>query len=388
MFFSRKRDLSRYIDTIFPVTNACALDNDPSKINATIGSFYTEDDKLMTFSSVYESFRKMDDADYARYAKGSFGNPDFNEAITKFVLEDRIRHHRVIPVPGGTGGISIGIGLCLDEGDTIIVPEIGWGNYKTMAAEYGLHVLTYDIYDIDDMIAKTKETAKVFLVINSPCHNPCGLSYTCEEWKKLISHLNSLDKEVIIMNDIAYIDYANDVDCKEYFDLFNEISDNILVLIAYSCSKAFSYYGMRLGALFAINNDEEFLDAFINQCARRARTTFSSVSNSAMCNITDVISDHLPEYLEEKERHIRTLKERADIFTKECDDCALAYYPYQDGFFVTLKFEDNRERDRVHDNFLRDHVYCIKVNKGIRVGICAIPIAKVKGLAKRLKALY
>ncbi|MBR0461178.1 MAG: aminotransferase class I/II-fold pyridoxal phosphate-dependent enzyme [Erysipelotrichaceae bacterium] len=388
MFFSGNRDLNRYIDTIFPVTNACAGDDDPSKINATIGSFYTEDNKLMTFDSVYKSFRSLGDDVYARYAKGSFGNPDFNEAITRFVLEGKVKHHRVIPVPGGTGAISTGVGVCLERGDTIIIPEVAWGNYRIIASEFSLKVLTYDAYDLEDMFAKIDEAERVFLVINSPCQNPCGLSYTYEQWKMIIDYLNSCGKEAMLMIDVAYIDFAYNDDYKKYFELFNELNDNVLVMIAYSCSKAFSYYGMRLGALFAIQNDEEFLDLFINQCARRARTTFSSVSNSAMTNVADVLNAHLDEYLAEKEDCKRLLKERSYLFIKECDENGLEYYPYHDGFFVTLRFSDNRERDRVHQNFLDDHVYCIKVNKGIRVGICAIPVERIKGLAKRLKALY
>ena len=74
----------------------------------------------------------------------------------------------------------------------------------------------------------------------------------------------------------------------EYFKLFNDISDNLLVMIGASCSKAFSYYGQRLGLLITINNDKEFLDHFTNLASRLARATWSNVNNAAMLVIADV----------------------------------------------------------------------------------------------------
>ncbi|MBR3228593.1 MAG: aminotransferase class I/II-fold pyridoxal phosphate-dependent enzyme [Erysipelotrichaceae bacterium] len=387
MFFSKNRNTSAYVDTIFPVTSACRKDKDASTINGTIGSFYTEEGIIATYRSVFESFRSLNNETMASYAASSFGNADYNEAMSSFVLEGRIKHHRTIPAPGGTGCISTGMGICLERGDTILIPEISWGNYRTIAAEFGLEVITYDPYDLDDMFRAIDRVDRVFLVVNSPCQNPCGLSYTYEQWKKIVDKLNCCGREAILLNDVAYIDYAFNKNCKDYFGLFNELSDNVLVLIAYSCSKAFSYYGMRLGSLFIIHNDEELLDTLLNQCARRARTTFSSVSNSAMHNIRDIVSEHLDDYLKEKETFIGLLKKRTDIFLEECAACGLEHYPYNEGFFVTLSFEDNGKRDEVFGRFLKDHIYCIKVNKGIRVGLCAIPLDKVHGLAERMKGL-
>ena len=79
------------------------------------------------------------------------------------------------------------------------------------------------------------------------------------------------------------------------------------------------------------------------------------------------------------------LKQRSDIFTAEADACGLTYYPYKEGFFVTLKVEDNAFRDAYHQKLMDEHIYTVKVNKGIRVAVCSLSVDKCKGLAQRMK---
>ena len=81
------------------------------------------------------------------------------------------------------------------------------------------------------------------------------------------------------------------------------------------------------------------------------------------------------------------MKERSDLFLKEAAEAELDTYPYKEGFFVTLRIEDNKDRDKLHDAFMANHIYTVKVNKGIRVGVCSLPVKKVKGLAAKMKSI-
>ncbi len=90
-----------------------------------------------------------------------------------------------------------------------------------------------------------------------------------------------------------------------------------------------------------------------------------------------VIKELKDKYLDFNDKYISKPKE-----AKEVD---LNLYPYNEGFFVTIKYDDNELRDRVHDGLLLKHIYCVKINHGIRVGLCSTPIVKVEGLAKRIK---
>ena len=385
-FVRKKENTERYVDTIFSVVNAAKAD--PLAINATAGCLYDEEGKLLTFKCVYDAEKTIQPAKRAAYASSPSGNADYIETISKFVLDGRVKnHHRAIATPGGTGAIATAVTSCLDEGDTILYPQIAWGNYKVIAAEHNLRSLTYDVYDLGDLFEKIDSIdGKVFLIINSPCQNPLGQAYSYEEWKKIIGKLDSLDKEVVLLCDIAYIDYA-DGDPKAYFPLFDSIGDHILVLLCASCSKAFSYYGQRLGALIAVNNDEEFLDHYINLCSRLARATWSNLNNAAMINIAQVLSEHRKEYDEELLAAKKMLKERTDLFIGQAKECALELYTSCGGFFVTIAYDDNKKRDEDHQKLIDHHIYTIKVNKGIRVGLCSVPLKTVDGLAYKIKEL-
>lgn len=211
MFYSKLRNPEKYVDTIFQTIKRCREDNDPSKINATVGSLADEDNELVAFNTVYDSYNKLDNRVKAKYANSPMGNDNFNEAIMDFVIEGRIKHVRNIAVSGGTGGLSLALRLCSDHGDTLIGPMIAWGNYKTIAKELGLNYVTYNIYDLNSLFeAIDKQEGKILLAINSPCQNPCGLTLSVEQWQKIIDKLNNCGKEVMLLNDVAYMDYSYD----------------------------------------------------------------------------------------------------------------------------------------------------------------------------------
>ena len=227
-------------------------------------------------------------------------------------------------------------------------------------------------------------SGKLFLVINSPCENPLGHAYSMDEWKAIMNKLNGLNREVVLLCDIAYIDYARN---RDYFTLFNELDDNVLVLLAASCSKAFSFYGQRLGLLVAVNNDNEFLDLYFNLCSRLARATWSNLNNAGMLTIGRVLKEDKEAYLEELAEAREMLMKRSDLFIRQANDCGLELYTFSDGFFVTLKMKDNESRDKAHQRLLDNHIYTIKVNKGIRVALCSTPLKIVDGLAYKIKEL-
>ena len=387
-FFRKNQNTNEYVDTIFSVVGKAKADNSAEKVNGTAGCLSDETGKLFVYKTVFNNEKTIEDIKKASYAASPSGNTEYIDAITNYLLEDRVsNNHCTIATIGGTGAIYTACKLCLDENDTIIYPEISWGNYKVIAQENNLKPITYDVYNLDDLFNKIDASNdKAFVIINSPCENPLGHSYTNDEWDKIFNKVNNCGKEVVLLIDNAYMDYAYN-DPKVFFHNFNNINDNVLVLIAASCSKSFSYYGVRLGALIAINNDQEFIKKFENLASRTARTTWSNASNGAMLTVTDVLNNHFDEYVKERNESVEMLKARTSLFISQAKQCGLETYPYNEGFFITLKIEDLNKRDEVHKKLMDNHIYTIKVNKGIRVGVCSIPLKQIDGLAKRIKDL-
>ena len=86
-------------------------------------------------------------------------------------------------------------------------------------------------------------------------------------------------------------------------------------------------------------------------------------------------------------KYVDLLRQRCEVFKKEADECGLTYYPYKEGFFVTLKVEDDDLLTRFHEAMLAQDIYTIKVNKGIRVALCSLSIEKCQGLAFKMKEI-
>lgn len=134
----------------------------------------------------------------------------------------------------------------LEPGQTLIIPEIAWGSYALMAQMNNLEVARYNLFrDGKFDVESLKETCrkvmekqdKLTLIINDPCHNPTGYSLSDEEWKEVISFLNECSKThpVILINDIAYIDFSyRKKQARDYMENFNDISDDVVVCIAFS----------------------------------------------------------------------------------------------------------------------------------------------------------
>lgn len=395
-FINENHNLKKLNDNVFYVSSmakkAKAELGNVAVINSTIGSFVNEEGEIVAFKTVYDQFNEIPNPKKAAYASGMKGNPEFIEAISDFVLEKRIhKPYTAIASAGGTAAISMAIKNCTNPNDTLLIPEVAWASYSLMAEEYNLNLLKYDVYAIDDLLSKVQEVAnkegRVFLIINNPCHNPCGATYSKEQWRELVDGLNQIEVPIVLLNDIAYIDYSYDLaESRAYLDIMNDLNDHILYLIAYSCSKAFTGYGQRLGVLFIIHEEKELISKLENIFEKSARVTFSNVNNGFMQCITAVLNEHKEAYLKEKDDYIQLLKKRSDLFIQEADAINLNYYPYKEGFFVTLPLED-KKRDDLHQKLIDHHIYTVKVSKGIRIALCSTPLFQIKPLVQMLKNL-
>ena len=401
-FVKEQVDLQPIVDTVFAiVAQAKQAKQDLGEeqvVDATIGSLYDENGKIVAFDSVFNTLKELPNEVMAAYAGSFTGNPSYRKQVYDWIVGDRSKlAHSVIATPGGTGAVSITISEMLDEGETLIVPEICWGSYNLMATMDNLKTKSYSLFEGDHFNITSfksvceevmKEQKKVVVILNDPCHNPTGYSLGAEEWEQVVALLNELGKQgpVILLNDIAYIDFAyRGKAARDYIRTFDKISDNVFVVIAFSISKSMTSYGMRCGAAILLAQSQDSVREVEIVFEKAARAIWSNVNNSAMENFVTVIEQKKEAYENEKDTYVKLLRERSSIFTSEADACGLSYYPYKEGFFVTLKVEDNALRDQFHEAMMKEHIYTVKVNKGIRVAVCSLPVQKCYGLAKRMK---
>ena len=402
-FIKESADKKPIVDTVFAIVEkakeAKKTVGEENVVDATIGSLYDESGQFVAFKTVFDNYDKISAKTKGAYAVSFRGNPDFRRRVQEWTLGQAgsTLKSSVIATPGGTGAVSIVLSDILEANETVIIPDIAWGSYALMAKDKGLNILQYEMFEEDHFNIQSLKNCinqllgkqnRICLIINDPCHNPTGYSLTQEEWKQIIEYINEASKTtpIVILNDIAYIDYAYDLThSRDYMKNFDAIGENVMVIIAFSCSKTMTSYGLRCGAaVICAQSEESVRDAEIVM-EKSARAIWSNIPNAAMDNFTQVTSEHLDDFLMEKQMYINLLRQRSDIFVKEANECGLAIYPYKEGFFVTIKIEDNPLKEKYHEALMAHHIYTVSVNKGIRVAVCSLSVEKTKGLAKRMK---
>lgn len=372
---------------------------DEAVVDATLGTLFDESGTFVAFDSVWTPYESIDKIQKAKYAASIQGNPGYRDSVYKWLFGEEEMNCEICVSPGGAGAISSSMHNFLNPGQSVIKPSQGWGPYKTMAKEFNLNLESYnlfkdgkfDLIDFKDTLTNVmKKEGKVFVIINDPCHNPTGYTMSGDEWDQVITFVNELSKNgpVIILNDIAYVDFCPNLEWKKHFLKYRELNDNVMAIIAFSLSKTFTAYGARIGASVAICNNQDELDKFKDAAIYSARSIWSTCNNSVMELFNQIVNDEslLNDYLNEKQYYIDLLKERADIFVNESKEVGLDLYPFKEGFFATIKVDDN-VKEETNIKLQENNIFCVEVDGGLRVALCSVPKRKLKGLAQRIKEI-
>lgn len=369
-------------------------------VNGTIGAIYDDQEQFVTLSRVNEIFYSLSAEEIMNYAPIS-GLPDFLSASIEITLG---KHRpeafvKAVATPGGTGGVRHVFYNYAEQGEKILIPDWYWGPYSTIAAEHLRGVQKYALFNndyqfnIESLIGGLKSLLQlqdnVVVVINTPAHNPTGYSLSVSQWEQLMAEIagcvKGQRKRVILLIDIAYIDYAGEPDqAREFMALFGGLPENVLVTIAFSMSKSFLCYGLRSGSLIGISSKKAFAEEFFNTNAYSNRGVWSNGTRGAQRLLTEIVKskDILASVDKEREELRLLIEKRARIFLEEASSSGLNTCPYNAGFFITVPSE---QPAKVAAKLAEDNIFVVPLSKGIRFAVCSIPTQKIPGLASKTK---
>ncbi len=373
-------------------------------INSTIGTFFGEDENLAVLKGVEETYKNVSNVDLFGYAAGVTGSPEYKIAVKKSLFGtyldeiEKIAYVDVSASPGGTGAIHNLFKGYGEEGNTVLLPEYMWDAYTLITAANGLNYDTYKLFKDDGfntenfkekVLDVVKREKRVIAVINDPCQNPTGYSLSMDEWKEVIEILKEASRygDVILLNDIAYMDYdfRGRNEAREFIKLFLNLPKNILITFAYSMSKSFTSYGLRTGALVALSSSEEIIKEHGAMVEYICRSTWSNVSRGGMALLSKVYGNKELESSIDTERssYITLLEERGKIFEKIAKEIGLEYCPFRAGFFLTIPLEENKAQ--IVEELKSKKVFILPVKKGIRIALCSISTEKAGKLPLIIK---
>lgn len=368
--------------------------------NATIGAILDEDEKLVCLPTVEEVFRGLSTNEMIAYAPIS-GLPEYLDCVLTAAFGNSRPEGYIAAVAtaGGTGAIHHAIWNYTDNGDTVLCSDCYWGAYKVLCQDMGRNFTTYKMLDennkfnlpalkekVDELLAKQDN---LLYLLNTPAHNPTGYSLSGEDMDGVLAILKEAavpGKNIVFFLDVAYIDYAGEKEeVRKIFKKLSGLPANILCIVGYSMSKGFTMYGQRTGAMIGVSSDKSVIDEFaaINQYTSRA--TWSNINRPAMRTLATIYSD--PELLAkvcaERDYYYQMIKARADLFTKEAEECGLPMLPYVAGFFLSIPAKNP---DAICEKLHEDNIFAVPLAAGVRIAVCAVPLKKIKGMAAKVNA--
>lgn len=368
-------------------------------VNATVGSLLGEDGKLIVLPSISDELKNLDPLDFAEYAPIA-GLPSFIEAAKKAVFLDHEPncHFEAVATPGGTGAIHNAIQNYTQRGQVVLTSDWHWGPYGTIVQELERKLDIYSLYNDEGtyntqaLDIKLKEVFekqdKVLIILNTPSHNPTGYSLTLEDWDRLLEVLKKYtekeNKKIILLVDVAYLDFAGDAkDARAFLPKLENLSENLLPLIAFSMSKSYTMYGMRSGALMCLSPNKDITDEFKAVNSFSNRGTWSNGTRSAMTILANIFSDQnlLDKVTAQREEALSILQSRGEIFTKAIEDAGLSMCPYSCGFFAIVLCD---KPEATANEAMKDGVFTVPMGNGIRVSLASISEEKCKIVPQKL----
>jgi aromatic-amino-acid transaminase len=377
-------------DPIFALNNEATSrqQRGESIVNATIGVLLNDDGRLAVLPTAARAVHDVPREEWAAYAPIA-GTPAFLRAVMDdlFASAPEMRAAAcAVATPGGSGALRHAIANFLEPGHALLTTNYFWAPYQTLADEADRKVTTFPMFDkkgeldleaFDKALEGVLETQKrALLFLNDPCHNPTGYSMRREEWRgvaeRLLAHAERRPgAPITLLVDMAYSAYGTR-DLRDVLGELRPLLGKVAVLFAWSASKTYTHYGLRVGALVACSGegDRERAQteaALVYSC----RGTWSNCTRGGQSAITRLLTDpSLKASCDAEREELKALLlRRVARFNELAPAKKLVYPRYEGGFFVTIFRDDALVKAAA---MKEKGVFVVPSKGALRLALCSV----------------
>ncbi|PCI77664.1 aromatic amino acid aminotransferase [Candidatus Aerophobetes bacterium] len=326
-FFQNYKELAP--DAIFGISERFRQDKSSSKHNLSMGIYYDEEGEFFSMPVVTEVAKRYVNENFSTAYQSIGGYRPFLKSLLYLLVGDESiekseKRVAMIQTIGGTSALRTGADFLLRGGiKQIYVSDPTWANHRAIFEEAGLEVGTYpyaepttmsvDYGRLKNFVVGLKEGSA--LLLHACCHNPTGLDLNKKEWEELLILLRK--KKCICFFDMAYLGFAHGV-YEDSFPLRFLTENNIDFMLAFSCSKTFTLYGERVGALMINTGSEQEKQAVESHIKQIARRTYSNPPRFGAHLVHTILStESLRKQWEEELSTIRKRIEQTKVYLVE-----------------------------------------------------------------------
>ena len=309
-------------DPIFGMLGAFEADTRIKKVSLMVGIFKDENLRSELIPAVRQAKEKILPTDQLADYLPMDGIKEFGAALGSVLFGKKHwdeQHSRIYAAQaiGGTGALRLGADfLALGIGNKAYVAQPTWPNQRTILEKAGFEVEALPYYNREihrfDRDAYLQQLRKLeprsVVVFHAVCHNPTGSDPSLEEWKEISAICK--EREIIPFFDCAYQGFGDglDEDAKAV-RLFLEEGHEMV--IAYSCSKNFSLYSQRVGALFIVCPNAAVKTRVASQVKRVIRPMYSNPPAHGARIVAKVLND--PELARDWQKQLGQMRHRISV---------------------------------------------------------------------------
>jgi len=248
-------------DKILQLIQMFREDAREGKIDLGVGVYKDATGLTPVMRAVKAAEKKLWEVETTKTYTALAGEPAYNAALSKMILDDAVSFDRVASVstPGGTGAIRQALELVklATPSATVWLSAPTWPNHPSIVNYLGMKMAEYRYFDAAtrgvDFAGVMEDLARVapgdVVLLHGCCHNPTGANLDAAQWDQVVALL--VAKGAIPLVDLAYQGFGDGLEAdaaatRLVAKSFPE------VLIAASCSKNFGIYRERTGILIGI----------------------------------------------------------------------------------------------------------------------------------------
>jgi LL-diaminopimelate aminotransferase len=288
----------------------------------------------------------------------------------------------ILPLMGSKEGITHISLTFLDEGDEVLIPELGYPSYRSVSEMVGAQVRVYPLleeknYEPDWYYLENEDFSKVKLMwVNYP-HMPTGAPASRELFEKLVDF--GRRHRILICHDNPYSLVLND---KPPVSLLSVEGSREVCLELNSMSKSHNMAGWRIGW---VSGAREYIDAILKVKSNVDSGMFLPVQEAAVTALQNSDEWH-------QERNAIYRKRRAFVY-QILDRLGCVYRRDQQGMFIWAKVPVQlRSVEKLVDYLLYEyHVFITpgfifgeKGKRFIRISLCT-PEERLQQVVERLQ---
>jgi len=371
----------------------------PDVINASIGMFYDEDKAIGGMPTVSNAIKNLIDEEILPYPAVD-GGALFKKNLLTWVFgpyESTIKDHlhvNACATPGGSGAIAATFSVFTKPGEAIFVSDIRW-QYERFADRAKLSCFEHELFDGDGFHLKSfKEKLdelclrqhRVIVVVNDPCHNPTGFTLSETEFLAILDILNSkVNNDIVFLYDLAYLEFSHEENNRKKLSFLPKLEKHVTTVIAFSGSKTFGVYGLRLGAAIYLGRDEKRIADIHMAYVNEARGSWSATPTASieLFNKFSIVENQ-KAFHHDLDKINSLVQKRSQLFISQAKSIGLKTHPFRSGFYTVVLTKDP-ENDYLK---LAEHrIFAVPMNGGVRFALCSLSLKEIDGLPLKIKTI-